>query len=211
MSNPVTQGNRNPGAQDAFKPPKLTVTFGKVVDNPNYNGPAPETGQVFLDLMMNSRYEQDGHRYMAGVSSPAGFAGMTAAFFQLAAPTLLWICDWTVAQFNTEPEVPDPFSVGDQWVLLDLHVEPPMMGLAPDGISPLRRISGTYVFGNKYAGDMSSYTTSAFAIAQWPRPQWMADTFQRTIPASSLKSDLITQNVNQRAKPAPRGPAPRAE
>jgi hypothetical protein len=193
---PTTTGNKDSGVRDAIKAPKLTITVGTFEDNTNYVGPPEDSGEVFIDIMTHNRYEGDTHRYMLGCSSPDGFQGASVAFVQLCAPTLLWICDWTVCQANTDdPKIPDPFSVGEQWVLLDLHLEPAMLGLSPDGISVIRRISGTYVFGHKNPGNFSSYTNSPFTIAQWPRPTWLADTFNRTILASSLESQLITQNL----------------
>lgn len=204
MSIPTIADNTEAGTQVAFPPPQLSITFGAVEENPNYKPPT-NANQVFMDLMYCNRYEGDAHRWMLGISSPNGFQGASTAFVQLAAPTLLWICDWTVAQYNTVPQVPDPFSVGSEWVLLDMHVEPAMLGLAPDGGSPLYRISGTYVFGHKNPGNFSNYQTSPFAIAAFPKPQWMADTFTRTVPAASLTAGLATPQAAQRVPNHPPG------
>lgn len=208
MSKPSVADNTTAQVQTDIPPVIPTVTYGVIEDNENWTGPDSSSGEVFADLMMMNRYEQDGHRYMLGVTSPNGFEGSSAAFCQLAAPTTLWICDWTVAQYNTVPQIPDPFSVGSGWVLLDIHLEPAMQGLAPDGVSVLWRISGTYFFGNKSPGAMSNYNNSVIAQANFPRPQWLADTFPRSIPASALTTGLVNKEQDTQRRKPPEPPEP---
>jgi hypothetical protein len=190
MSNPTTSENTLNGPLDL---PTVvpTITVGTVDAGQSAYNPPPDN-TVWTDYMINNRYEGDLHRYMAGISSPNGFQGASAAFFQLAAPTVLWVCDWTALLINGPPQCPDPFSVGDDWVLLDYHLEPAMLGLAADGVSATYRLSGTYFFGQKNPGQQSNYANSVFSTAQYPRPPWLDDVFMRKIPAESLMSALIT-------------------
>lgn len=192
MSEPYTNNNETAGVLNG-PPPKITITVAPV--DPNgaaYAGPAPATGKIIPDYMITNRYEGDTHRYMAGLSSPGGFNGASVALFQLCAPTLLWICDWTAMQFQSEPDIPNPFAAGSEWEILDIHLEPAMLVVAGDGISPAYRISGTYFFACKNPGKFSSYGDSVFALAQHPRAPWVQDIFNRRIPADALKSDIMT-------------------
>ncbi len=147
--------------------------------------------QVFTDCMTTNRYEKDGHVYMLPVSSPAGFAGISCAFVQLAAPTLIWIADWTVCCWTKQPPIPDPTPNSANWVLLDEHYEPAMIELGPDGITPLYRISGTYFYGC-----LNPNATTVKDI-QFGRPPYVADTIDRSVPTSTLKQNLINKSQQQ--------------
>jgi hypothetical protein len=191
MSEPTINDDTDAGVLNVpFQPPNIEVGNVSIADNAAYLPPPGDA--TWVDYMITHRYEGDTHRYMTGVSSPNGFQGASVAFFQLTAPTLLWIADWTAAQYNGPPQVPDPFSVGSNWILLDIHLEPAQIGLAPDGVTPLYRFSGTYFFGCTNPGACSSYATSPFIQAQYPRAPWLEDTFTRNVPVETLLSDLIT-------------------
>lgn len=188
MSNPVLNNNPVPPEQ---KTPTATITVGTVTlkdTRGQYNDPPSGPPSVPLDDVLVNRYEQDGHTYMMGISSPGGFSNSdgTVAFVRLASKTLLWIADWTTARIGQQPEIPDPESVSNDWVLLDGHIELHNLDVGVDGVSAMYRISGTYFYGHKNPG--SALTT----YVNYPRPVWLQDSFKRTIPLSKLKGGLIT-------------------
>lgn len=191
MSNPTTNDN---GLNGELRVPftQRTIEVGEVAAGESSFIPQDQEDAVWADYMITHRYEGDLARYMLGVASPNGYRGKKAAFVQLHAPTLLWIVDWTAMQFNAPPQVPDPFSVGADWELLDVVLEPAMLGLASDGVSAPYRFSGTYVFGHTNPGECTGYTNSPFTIVQFPRPPWLEDIYIRKVPADALASQLIT-------------------
>lgn len=144
---------------------------------------------MFPSYFIENKYDNDQHTYMMGITSTVGnFSRNSAAFVQLAKPTLLWTADWTVCKWGEQPEIPDPYSVGSQWVLLDIGGELAMITISPDGVTPLYRISGTYLFGIRTVGN------NAFASMAFPVPPWLAGSFPRTIPLERLKSGLLKGN-----------------
>lgn len=187
MSNPFI--NNNPASTTQNVTP-ATVTVGAVPTTDNlaqFLQPAVDES-MFSNTEITNRYVNRLRRYMASVTSPAGFNGQSAAFFQLGAPTLLWIADWTVSRFNTMPTVPDPTPQDDDWVLLARYQELPKTIVNPgDGTTQFFRITGTYVYGKK--------TPSADVIddMSWPRPAWIsAAAFPSRRPGVDLyESDLI--------------------
>ncbi|MDE2098093.1 MAG: hypothetical protein KGL39_12640 [Patescibacteria group bacterium] len=74
--------------------------------------------EVWTDYHIHNRYEKDKHVYMLPITSPGGFAGQSCAFVQLAAPTLLWIADWTAARMASSPIIPSPSELKDLVVTL---------------------------------------------------------------------------------------------
>ncbi|MDO8671337.1 MAG: hypothetical protein Q7O66_07885 [Dehalococcoidia bacterium] len=148
---------------------------------------AIEAAGVFTDYRIIHRYENDGHVYMAGITSPGGFQGNKAAFFKLASDTLLWIADWTAARLGSQPEVPKPTALADQnWVLLDRIIEVRNVVVGPDGVSPLYRITGTYVYGQKSPSD------DVFDDVEYPKPPWLDSTgIQRRVVTGSVVDGLI--------------------
>ena len=115
---------------------------------------------VITDYEVRSKYYKDGHVYALGCASPAGFRGVTTAFVQLSSSVLLWIADWTVQSNGAEPIIPSPFLVSQKfgfrtigargdpiWILMDEHYEAAQIELDGDGITPIYRLSGIYVFG----------------------------------------------------------------
>lgn len=143
------------------------------------------SSRIYTDYLIRCKYEKDRKRYMLGLTSPNGFKGKSCAFVQLAAPTLLLIVDWTGASLNEEPEVPDPDSMDSNWVLLDDFWEPNEPVLAADGISPLYRISGTYIYGK------ANPQSKTYMDVTYPRPPWLLDSIQRVIPSSLVTGGLV--------------------
>src|SRR5258708_321376 len=103
---------------------------------------------VWTDYEIFNRYEGDKHIYMLGLTSPTPFQGKSVAFVQIAAPTLLWICEWTSCRVTKIPFVPNPVVSDPNWVLLDIYYETAGLAYASDGVSPLYRLSGVYVYGH---------------------------------------------------------------
>ena len=143
------------------------------------------TDKLFTDYLITTHYEKSRHIYRMGITSPSKFQGDSVAFIQLAAPTLLWICDWTASSINKQPEVPNPNPSDPNWVLLDDRYEPASLALAPDGVTPLYRISGTYVYGHKNPDDFTPNNIS------FPCPPWMDPSgIDRTMPIGKFIGEL---------------------
>lgn len=180
---------------------RAIVNFGEVEPddlNAAYNADA-DAESVWTDYQINSRYEEDRHIYMTGITAPGGVGGGSpglgatsvgvtrgAAFVQLASPTLLWVADWTAARFKAIPSIPE-FEVAPNsgWVLMDVHVEPGMLVVGADGVTPLYRISGTYVYGHKNPSARIIYQVN------FTRPPWLEDRFQRTLSETGMERGLI--------------------
>lgn len=142
---------------------------------------------IVTDYLVRNRYERDRHTYLMPITSPDGFQGQSCAFVQLAAPTLLWIADWTAEKNGAVPEIPHPTPADPNWVLLDEHVEPNEILVGPDGQSPTYRISGTYVYGHRNPS-AQIITNVAFA-----RPPWIRQTtsIRRTLTMADLESGIL--------------------
>lgn len=148
---------------------------------------------IFTDYLIRSRFEKDRQIYMLPVTrqrvSPGTRRrlGGSAAFVQLAEPTLLWIVDWTASRTKEPPPIPDPrpSSANDRWILLDEVYEPASLTLGPDGVTPLYRISGTYVYGHPSPDDLTINNIG------FPRPPWMANDFGRTLTPDDLEQNLL--------------------
>lgn len=168
--------------------PQATVTVGQValsdMDGQFTDADAGDDATVYTDYLATNRYEYDEGVFMMGLASPAGFQGKAVAHVQIHAPTLLWVCDWTAARFGVQPEVPDPTATNTGWVLLDKHAELQMVQVSPDMATPLYRISGTYIYSHQ------NPDTAFFADTGFPRPPWLTDIFDRTMPLSKLKAGL---------------------
>lgn len=146
----------------------------------------------YLDCLITSRYERDPHMWMAGITSPSGFQGASVAFFRMASPTLLWIADWTVMRANKQPDIPNSSLTDTNWVLLFDSVEPARIAVANDGVTPLYRISGVYIYGHKKPGG------TAAGNAVFPLPPFLSDTFPagRMVPSASLKQNIINATAS---------------
>jgi len=186
--------NAGPGAAQndnvvpplATAPAEVQVTFGSVTfDDNDAQYKFLGNNSVFTDYEIHNRYESDKHIYMMGITSPGGFQGASVAFCQLASPTLLWMSDWTACKTQGPPESPDPTPIDPNWILMDVHYEPAMINIMADGVTPIYRISGTYVYGHR---NPSPLTIQNIAFS---RPPWLQDSFSRTMPANLLQQDII--------------------
>lgn len=142
--------------------------------------------QVFTDYIVDSTFEGDLRRYMLGITSPGGFQSQSVAFCQLAAQTLLWVCEWTACRTGAQPQIPDPDSKDPDWVLLDVIPATRNVVNASDGVTPVYRISGTYVYGR------SSPKSNVIDDVNYARPPWLPDDFDRSQPAATLAGNIIT-------------------
>lgn len=167
--------------------PQAEVEFGDVTDDDQLSLFEDDEG-IWVDYLVVNRYEKDYHRYMMGITSPDGFLGDSAAFVQLASPTLLWVADWTAAKYGERPKIPDPVQRIDDWVLLDEQYEPSMLAVASDGVTPIYRISGTYVYGHRRP---SLDTINDLVFPQAP---WITDGLTRTVDPDQLDQDIISNN-----------------
>lgn len=141
---------------------------------------------VWNDYMVVNRYEYDPHRYMAGVTSPNGFGGAKAAFFQLTTPTFLWVADWTAYKSNDTPEIPDPTPADPNWVFLGMYpAESAMLTVAADGVTGRFRLSGTYVYGHQ------NPPTNPWDEVVFGRPPWL----QPGLLSRRIKRDKLTQGI----------------
>lgn len=171
----------------------------------------PDTGAIWTDYIIINKYENDRHVYMLPITSPDGFQStgggrslstgpisqatigaipggfsnqQTAAFVQLAAPTLLWICQWTVCRYAKKPIIPDPTPRNSNWVLLDILPETRNIAVGADGVTPLFRISGTYVYGHR------NPTNDPFLSINWPRVPWLDDFENRQVSQGMYQQGL---------------------
>lgn len=169
---------------------------------------------IWNEYLIEEVYEQDRRTYQLPLCHPRGFRGATAAFVQLAAPTLVCCVDWTAAKMGAMPEAPNPDMVAvnvlraggigvggagvqgvldavranTPWVLLDAWVEPAAPAFAADGQTPLYRLSGTYFYGHKDPAD------NVFEDVWWPYPANVAnfdEDLPRRYPPNKLRNDLI--------------------
>lgn len=158
--------------------------------------------EIYTDYEVRSHYEKDRHIYMMPVTSPETTPAMngTVAFVQLAMPTLLWIADWTAARTQTQPDIPDPrliIAVGlglrgtlsfipeTNWVLLDDHYEAANFTMLADGVTPLWRLSGTYVYGHRKPALLTVDNVTV------PRLPNIKNVFNRRVRTTSLKHNII--------------------
>ena len=195
MSIPQTE-NQETGYQSGIT--EADVTFGDVSLDDDTLFVADEQSGVYTDYEIINRYEKDLHRYMAGITSPGGFAGNSVAFFQLAAPTLLWICDWTAERWGQMPHIP-PSDPKDGLILLDEMPEARMLQIAADGTTGVYRLSGTYVYGFLNPSD-SVWTDVCIG-----RPPWLEDKLDRCPSLGILEDNLITCPCSSSSSTSPGG------
>lgn len=60
-----------------------------------------------------------------------------------------------------------------------------MIGVSPDGVTPIYRVSGTYIYGH------NNPDPNPFNNVTFPRASYIEDVFTRTIPLSKLLDNLI--------------------
>lgn len=153
--------------------PEITVTGGEIPPDSLNSKYVEEDSRQHVHYMAFNNYDHWEGIHMVGVTSPQGFAGQSTAFVQLCAPTLVWVFKWTVSTFGDKPKIPDPTPMGAGWVLLQRLPEIPMVTAGIDGQTPLRRITGTYVYGKK------NPSADPFKDASFPRPAFLEDAFDR--------------------------------
>jgi hypothetical protein len=156
---------------------------------------------IWDDYEVHCTYDKNPHRYCMGTtdtttSQPTNAA--TVAFVQLSHPTLIWIADWTAARYNSKPFIPSADIGGSEWILLDERIDPGMITLDADGITPLYRISGTYVFGHTHPAAKLAKNVD-FAIPPWVD----ADKFNRAVTDDMFQTDIISRKY-----PPPKSPPP---
>lgn len=140
---------------------------------------------MIADYTIVNKYLFDPGVYTNGVTSPGGFNGLSVSFVQLRSATLLWLADWTALKGGAVPEIPDPFSVSPDWTLLEVMPEMPAVVPASDGVLPLYRVSGRYI----YAHNKPSKTI--YDQLNFPRLPTQPNVFSRSIPLSKLTDQLI--------------------
>ena len=178
-----------PPSSGSFERP-AEVAVGEIPGGDNNAAFKEQSDSMYTDYVIRNRYEKDRHTYMMPIASPGGFQRSSVAFVKLAASTLLWICDWTACRFNKQPDIPDPENRDSNWILLDEHYETAMITIAPDGQTPLYRISGTYVYGHK------NPNKKTIRDVDFPRPPWLEDVFNRSMPDTRLTQNLADVQQN---------------
>lgn len=142
---------------------------------------------IWEDWFIRNTYPSDYHRYALPLTSPGGFQGATCAFVQLAAPTSMWVCDWS-CEYRTNPgdypKYPDPRPTDQNIVILDIKLIPDMVLLGADGTSPIYRISGTYVYG---------YRDPLKAALYHGRPPWMTQKIPRAVVDSMKTRGIVAE------------------
>lgn len=175
----------NPAAPTELGSPAQVNLAGITFDDDNVFAANATTNSIWDDYVLHGRYERDKHIYMMGVTSPNGFNGASVAFAQLAAPTILWIVDWTAARSNEKPSLPDNTPYSNNWILLDEMIETDEITVAADGTTPEYRISGTYVYG------CINPTPQLISSVSFGRPPWLQPVFNQSVPTSLLEKGLI--------------------
>lgn len=179
------------------------VTFGPITPDDEaakYEDASAEPSAIYPHYTAHNYFERDHHRYIMPIASPYGFKGASAAFVQLAQSTLVLVSNWTVLRAKIFPQAPDPDLSDSDWVLLDEHYNLPSITVIGDGVTPLYRISGTYVYGHK---NPSSLTSDELVF---PRPPWLKDEFARIVPHSIFQQGLIDLPIIISPPPIPRAP-----
>ena len=129
-----------------------------------------EVYSIWTDFRVVNYFEYDMRRYMGAITSPTGFQGDTVAFYQLGAPTLLWISRWTACRIHHGPVIPNPDKLNDtDWVVLDKQYEPMHLIMMRDGVTPLYRISGMFSFGHRKPDRFGNILT----LMNYSRPPWV--------------------------------------
>ncbi|RJQ24619.1 hypothetical protein C4577_07570 [Candidatus Parcubacteria bacterium] len=154
---------------------------------------------MWTDFTVMNYYEYDLHRYMAGMTSPDPFDGATAAFFQLAAPTMLWMSRWTCCRLSIAPDIPTPISFEDEdWVTMDEQYETASIVTLKDATTPLYRISGLYVFGHRNP----SKQLNILNLMNFGRPPWITTEIGRNVGQECQQvSNVIDSSNVQTAMP----------
>ena len=132
-----------------------------------------DTSAVWTDYIVQNRYEDNRRIFMMANTIPGDYSPSLlqgkVSFVQIAQPTLLWIADWTAARWKKRPKIPNPTVQDTRWVLLHKIIEPANATLGPNGVDPLYRISGTYIYGHK------NPLEDPISLMNFGRPAWMEE------------------------------------
>lgn len=140
-------------------------TDGLVADPEDYSA-------GITDYKVTMRYEGHPNIYMMANTVPGEFSSpdvlpFSVSFVQLATQTLLWTVYWTACRWKMKPPIPNPNQPSDSdWVFMGKHLEPGMVGVGPDGVTLIYRISGTYFYGHKNPREDIQDNTN-FSCAPW--------------------------------------------
>lgn len=191
MSTPFTfQNPEVPIGLGSSRPQVKVAAVGFTPSTDGFAKYRTNTNGITTDYMVHNRFEKDHHRYMAGITSPGGFENSSAAFFQLASPTLLWIAQWTGLTIGAHPKMPHPNQTDANWVLLDEHVEPVMVTVPADGSTPLYRVNGCYVYGHKNPSDLLIRNIG------FPIPPWLDPDIIPVVEVGFTEHDLMQGIIN---------------
>ena len=186
----------------AFPTPNPVVEIGEVPPDSNdgvyredeFNPYAPQNESVWNDYVITSRYHKSHRRYLLPITSVGGFSfgslKQSCSVVQLAHPTLLWAVDWTASRFNSKPCIPRSEVADANWVLLDETLEPGQVIVGADGVVPLYRISGTYVYANLNPDKYLNRNV------EFPLPGWIEkNKFDRTVPDGMFEDGLSNTKI----------------
>lgn len=166
------------------------VFIGNVTVEDSLAQHVPQTDSIFTDYEVESRYEERPNVYMMGVTSPNGFQGNTTAFVQLAATTVLWVVNWTGLRLGKQPLIPSKDPGDPNWIFLYSSPETQKVTTGPDQVTPLYRISGTYVYGRVNS------PSDIFSLVTYPRAPWIPDVFDRTQPTTYQTQNLMNKTAS---------------
>lgn len=167
----------------------LSVTIGEIdFDDELGKYQDAEIG-VWTDYKTSCSYQNDRQTWMLPVASPSGFTGSSVGFCKLASPTLTLLVNWTACKFGTQPKVPDNTLDNANWVFLSSVVNPAMVTVGPDGVTPLYRVTGMYVYGLK------NPSSGILTDVSFPKPPWLDDSIDRSMPAAKLEKGLIQKGA----------------
>jgi len=74
----------------------------------------------------------------------------TTVVIQLFQPSMRSVVTFQIERYGCMPEVPDPTPTLDGYVLLSTVISPLNLDIAPDGLTPIYRISGRYEYSLVY-------------------------------------------------------------
>ena len=140
---------------------------------------------IFEDYQVRARYEHDRHIYMSGVTSPGGFQGKSVAFYQLAAPTLLLVVEWTAMKTHVTPEYPNQNLAGPGWILLTAIPEVPNITVFAESTITSKRLSGVYIYGRENPSD------DVFKDMSYPLPPYLEASINRQITPGKKTQGII--------------------
>jgi hypothetical protein len=144
------------------------------------------TEVAYGDFQMRNHFEKDGLTFAGSNTSPVPFGGSLISVIRVGAPRIIWVCEWTSCRMALEPQVPDPASQPPGWTLLDVHVTAAHVSMGPNGIDPVYRVSGVYVYVKGIAAD-DVFDDVTYAKAPWVRE----GAFSRRVSASRVRKDYM--------------------